>query len=222
MPRNIYGNSVSQSGMVDDLRNEINVELANQLVFITNETEARVNLENALSASIIQERNDRESAVDTLTTSINTETVNRSTDTNLLTGAIGQERDNRVTAVGALTTIIEDSNIGNYIEVSRTGTTTTDSGSYGDVNGMNITHPAGAYQVNFSCWIEDDEKKNDDGIEVGISIGNSIVDHSKRRQWTGKAGKYETNSHTQDGCDRYNVPEATKYETKYETHTKWQ
>ena len=197
MPRNIYGNSVSQSTMVDDLRNDINIELADQLASITNEIEARVNLENTLSASIIQERDDRVAAVDTLITSINTETVNRSTDTNLLTATIGQERDNRISAVGALTTIIEDSNIGNYIEESRTNNATIDSGSYVDVNGMAITPPAGTYKIHFSCWIENDEKKDDDGIEVGISIGNAIIDHSKRRQWTGEAGKYETSIHTQ-------------------------
>ena len=40
-------------------------------------------------------------------------------------------------------------------------------------------------------------KKEDDGIEAAIYVDNVIVEHSKRRQWTGEAGKYETSIHTQ-------------------------
>lgn len=86
---------------------------------------------------------------------------------------------------------------GNYIEQNATTVTTIDSGTYINVSGMVMTPPAGTYNVSFSCWLENDEKKDDDGIEVAICIGNTAIEHSKRRQWTGEAGKYETSIHTQ-------------------------
>ena len=208
MPRNIYGNSITQSAMIDKLRDDINIELANQIVSITNETEARINLESILSTQIIQEQVNRDSAisvetanrataVDTLTTSISAETTEREYVSSLLNAAIVQERVNRVSDVDVLTTTIADSNIGNYVEETRTSATTIDSGSYVDINGMVLTPPAGTYKVHFSCWLENDEKKEDDGIEAGIYVDDVIIEHSKRRQWTGEAGKYETSVHTQ-------------------------
>ena len=208
MPRNIYGNSITQSAMIDKLRNDINTELANQLVSITNETEARINLESILSTAIIQEQVNRDSAisvettnrvtaVESLTTTISHETTEREYVSSLLNAAIIEERVNRVSDVDVLTTTIADSNIGNYVEETRTSTTTIDSGSYVNINGMVLNPTAGTYKVHFSCWLENDEKKEDDGIEAAIYVDNVIVEHSKRRQWTGEAGKYETSIHTQ-------------------------
>ena len=156
--------------MIDKLRNDINTELANQLVSITNETEARINLESILSTAIIQEQVNRDSAisvettnrvtaVESLTTTISHETTEREYVSSLLNAAIIEERVNRVSDVDALTTTIESSNIGNYAEETRTSTTTIDSGSYVNINGMLLTPPAGTYKVHFSCWLENDEKK---------------------------------------------------------------
>ena len=176
MPRNIYGNSVTQSAMIDKLRNDIDIELADQITSITNETVARENLGSILSAAIIQEQVNRDSA-------ISAEVTNRVTAVDTLTTSINQETVNRVSDVDMLTTTIEDSNIGNYVEESRSYITSIDSGSYVDVDGMVVTPPAGTYTVHFSLWIENDEKKADDGLEVGIYIGNTVIEHSKRRQW---------------------------------------
>jgi hypothetical protein len=88
-------------------------------------------------------------------------------------------------------------NVGNYVEVSATTNTTIDSTSYNTISGMTITPPAGTYKVEFSCWFENDEKKEDDGLEIALYKVDTIISHSKRRQWTGEAGKYETSIHTQ-------------------------
>ena len=88
-------------------------------------------------------------------------------------------------------------NVGNYVEVSATGTTTIDSTSYINIQAMSATPTAGNYKVDFSCWFENDEKKEDDGLEIGLFVDNIAIEHSKRRQWTGEAGKYETSIHTQ-------------------------
>ena len=88
-------------------------------------------------------------------------------------------------------------NVGNYVEVSSSGSTTIDSGSYVTISGMSITPPAGKYKVDFSCWFQNDEKKEDDGLEIALFNGETVIEHSKRRQWTGEAGLYETSVHTQ-------------------------
>ena len=206
--------------MVDKLRNDINIELANQLVSITNETEARIHLESILSAAIIQEQVNRVTAVDVLTatveentTSITQETdnrvsalsgevANRASAVSALTASISTETANRMTDTNLLTTAVEEvqnSNIGNYVKKNRTYITSIDSGSYIDLDldGMNITPPAGTYKVDFSCWIENDEKKDDDGLEIALCLDDVLIESSKRRQWTGEAGKYETSIHTQ-------------------------
>ena len=88
-------------------------------------------------------------------------------------------------------------NVGNYVEATSTATTTIDSTSYVNIQAMVATPPAGTYKVDFSCWFENDEKKEDDGLEIGLFKGATVIEHSKRRQWTGEAGKYETSIHTQ-------------------------
>jgi hypothetical protein len=94
------------------------------------------------------------------------------------------------------TEVSSTSSGGDYTELTGTVASTIDSTSYVSINNMVSTPPAGTYKVDFSCWFENDEKYEDDGLEVALSKAGTVIEHTKRRNWTGEAGIYETSIHT--------------------------